>query len=204
MKETGIVRRIDDLGRVVIPKSVRPGMGIEAGDPLELYTVGDCVILRKYREDQKPPLFEELEEAHMLAHRRGEALGAANTRIDELEDVITDKNAEVQSLKADKVRLQELRDEIYALACAKTAEVECLRAALSHKTDQPTGSIEARHEYLQRKHTSVMRLLFEVCDVIGVESNPGKAWRMILEWVRDNAPEQPVAQPAPKGEDGNA
>ena len=37
MKATGIVRRIDDLGRVVIPKEIRRSMGITEGDPLELY-----------------------------------------------------------------------------------------------------------------------------------------------------------------------
>lgn len=37
MKATGIVRRIDDLGRVVIPKGIRRSMGIREGDPLEMY-----------------------------------------------------------------------------------------------------------------------------------------------------------------------
>lgn len=38
MRATGIVRRIDDLGRVVIPKEIRRNMGIKEGDPLEIYT----------------------------------------------------------------------------------------------------------------------------------------------------------------------
>lgn len=84
MEETGIVRRIDDLGRVVIPKSARKDMGVTEGDPLEIYQMGECVILRKYQEDGKPPTLKELDEAHMLAHRRGEALGAANRQIDQL------------------------------------------------------------------------------------------------------------------------
>ena len=37
MKATGIVRRIDDLGRVVIPKEIRRTMGIKEGDPLEMF-----------------------------------------------------------------------------------------------------------------------------------------------------------------------
>ena len=49
MKATGIVRRIDDLGRVVIPKEIRRTMRIREGDPLEIYTSGDGeVIFRKY------------------------------------------------------------------------------------------------------------------------------------------------------------
>ena len=39
MKATGIVRRIDDLGRVVIPKEIRRTMRIREGDPLEIFTV---------------------------------------------------------------------------------------------------------------------------------------------------------------------
>ena len=49
MKATGIVRRIDDLGRVVIPKEIRRTMRIREGDPLEIYTEKDGgVIFRKY------------------------------------------------------------------------------------------------------------------------------------------------------------
>lgn len=49
MKATGIVRRIDDLGRVVIPKEIRRTMRIREGDPLEIYTSADGeVIFRKY------------------------------------------------------------------------------------------------------------------------------------------------------------
>ncbi len=49
MKATGIVRRIDDLGRVVIPKEIRRTMRIREGDPLEIYTsAGGEVIFKKY------------------------------------------------------------------------------------------------------------------------------------------------------------
>ena len=49
MKATGIVRRIDDLGRVVIPKEIRRTMRIREGDPLEIYTSKEGeVIFKKY------------------------------------------------------------------------------------------------------------------------------------------------------------
>ena len=49
MKATGIVRRIDDLGRVVIPKEIRRTLRIREGDPLEIYTDTDGeVIFKKY------------------------------------------------------------------------------------------------------------------------------------------------------------
>ncbi|MBR3837765.1 MAG: AbrB/MazE/SpoVT family DNA-binding domain-containing protein [Clostridia bacterium] len=59
MKATGIVRRIDDLGRVVIPKEIRRTMRIREGDPLEIYTDRDGeVIFKKYS-----PVGEMLAEA---------------------------------------------------------------------------------------------------------------------------------------------
>ena len=49
MKATGIVRRVDDLGRVVIPKEIRRTMRIREGDPLEIFTnSGGEVIFKKY------------------------------------------------------------------------------------------------------------------------------------------------------------
>ena len=47
MKATGIVRRIDDLGRVVIPKEIRRTMRIREGDPLEIYTEKDGEVISK-------------------------------------------------------------------------------------------------------------------------------------------------------------
>jgi AbrB family transcriptional regulator (stage V sporulation protein T) len=49
MKATGIVRRIDDLGRVVVPKEIRRTLRIREGDPLEIFTEKDgSVVLKKY------------------------------------------------------------------------------------------------------------------------------------------------------------
>lgn len=48
MKATGIIRRIDDLGRVVIPKEIRRNLGIREGDPLEIFVENGCICLRKY------------------------------------------------------------------------------------------------------------------------------------------------------------
>lgn len=53
MKATGIVRRIDDLGRVVIPKEIRRTLAIQEGDALEIYTIGDDVLFRKYIQPAK-------------------------------------------------------------------------------------------------------------------------------------------------------
>ena len=49
MKATGIVRRIDDLGRVVVPKEIRRTLRIREGDPLEIFTEQNgAIVLKKY------------------------------------------------------------------------------------------------------------------------------------------------------------
>lgn len=48
MKATGIVRRVDELGRVVIPIELRRTMGIDIKDGLEIFVDGERIILRKY------------------------------------------------------------------------------------------------------------------------------------------------------------
>lgn len=48
MKSTGIVRKVDELGRVVIPMELRRTLDIEVKDPLEIYMDGDQIVLRKY------------------------------------------------------------------------------------------------------------------------------------------------------------
>lgn len=49
MKSTGIVRNIDELGRVVVPKEIRKKLGIANTDPVEIYVEGEKIILTKYR-----------------------------------------------------------------------------------------------------------------------------------------------------------
>lgn len=71
MKATGIVRRIDDLGRVVIPKEIRRTMRIREGDPLEIFTDREGeVILKKYS-----PIGELGEFATEYADSLNETLG---------------------------------------------------------------------------------------------------------------------------------
>lgn len=71
MRATGIVRRIDDLGRVVIPKEIRKTLRIREGDPLEIFTAKDGeVILKKYS-----PIGELNEFSQEYAETLGESLG---------------------------------------------------------------------------------------------------------------------------------
>lgn len=48
MKATGIVRKLDELGRVVIPKEIRNKLDIEEKDPIEIYLDGTSIVLRKF------------------------------------------------------------------------------------------------------------------------------------------------------------
>ncbi len=48
MKSTGIVRRIDELGRFVLPAELRKAMGINLGDQIEIHTDGERIVLQKY------------------------------------------------------------------------------------------------------------------------------------------------------------
>ena len=49
MKSTGIVRGIDNLGRIVLPKELRTSMKLETDSKLEIFVEGDQIILKKYR-----------------------------------------------------------------------------------------------------------------------------------------------------------
>ena len=104
MHATGIVRRIDDLGRVVIPKEVRRNMNIREGDPLEIYTDRDgAIIFKKYAPNNTNDVVVYLvNSARALgfeigvyddlgAWRGGSRFGAVNERIsidDEKEELI--------------------------------------------------------------------------------------------------------------------
>jgi len=48
LKSTGVVRRIDELGRIVIPKEIRRNLGIRDGENVEIFTEYDSIILKKY------------------------------------------------------------------------------------------------------------------------------------------------------------
>ena len=53
MKATGIVRRIDDLGRIVIPKEIRRNMRLREGDAMEIFLEDNCVCLKKYTPSEE-------------------------------------------------------------------------------------------------------------------------------------------------------
>lgn len=70
MKATGIIRRIDDLGRVVIPKEIRRTLGLHEGDPMEIFLDNDKgVIFKRYGgklDDDMITLADSLDNEDML------------------------------------------------------------------------------------------------------------------------------------------
>lgn len=119
MKATGIVRRIDDLGRVVVPKEIRRTLRIHEGDPLEIFTDSNgSVVLKKYS-----PIGELSEYARYFSQAIGNVIGRtvvicdrdnvisasgerkkdyADKRIGhELESVITSRTAVIRRTSAD-------------------------------------------------------------------------------------------------------
>lgn len=79
MKATGIVRRIDDLGRVVVPKEIRRTLGIREGTPLEIFTGQDGeVILKKY---------SPLGEIYTFAQNYAESLAQASEMLSCITDM---------------------------------------------------------------------------------------------------------------------
>ena len=110
MKATGIVRRIDDLGRVVIPKEIRRTMRIHEGDPLEIYTESDgTVIFKKYS-----PIGELGEFAHQYAESLAKTTG--------LPCLISDKDTIIAVSGAPKKELadKKLSSEAEKIMHAKT------------------------------------------------------------------------------------
>jgi transcriptional pleiotropic regulator of transition state genes len=62
MRATGIVRRVEDMGRIVIPRMIREQLDINEGDPMELFIEGNSVIFKKYNSSElSPPSADEYE-----------------------------------------------------------------------------------------------------------------------------------------------
>ncbi|WP_019392524.1 AbrB/MazE/SpoVT family DNA-binding domain-containing protein [Priestia filamentosa] len=66
MKSTGIVRKVDQLGRVVLPKELRENLSIEKNDPLEIFVDENQIILRKYQYHKACMITGKVSEDNMV------------------------------------------------------------------------------------------------------------------------------------------
>ena len=93
MKATGIIRRVDDLGRVVIPKEIRRTLGIHEGDPLEIFRHEDCVCFKKYSINKTERVFDAFRELADFAENEGGF--RMRTKVTELQAEVTDRLNEI-------------------------------------------------------------------------------------------------------------
>lgn len=85
MKATGIVRRIDDLGRVIVPKEIRRTLHIHEGDPLEIYTDNEgSIIFRKYQHNAAEDIFNLAVDVDVLEDFSDENKAAARVLLTEI------------------------------------------------------------------------------------------------------------------------
>lgn len=66
MKNTGIVRKLDDLGRITLPKEMRRVYGINIGDPIEIYSDEDMIVLKKYETKREHCSCGEMDEKNCV------------------------------------------------------------------------------------------------------------------------------------------
>ena len=97
--KTGIIRRIDDLGRIVIPKEIRRKLNIQEGDPLELSLDGNKVIFELYiptcdYEDSIKRILERLKQDEYLSKGKNKAISSLKEAIQHIADHPTEKGGE--------------------------------------------------------------------------------------------------------------
>ena len=95
MKATGIIRRVDDLGRVVIPKEIRRNLGIREGDPLEIFLHEDCVCFKKYSINKLEKVSDAFKELADFAEEEGGL--RMRTKVSELQAEVEERLKEIFS-----------------------------------------------------------------------------------------------------------
>lgn len=95
MKATGIIRRIDDLGRVVIPKEIRRTLHLREGDPMEIFVHNGSVLFTKYNPattftEYVDEMLKELNDEFDLKCRN-----KVLALVKEIENIISDEQSEM-------------------------------------------------------------------------------------------------------------
>ena len=93
MKATGIIRRVDDLGRVVIPKEIRRSIGIREGDPLEIFLHEDGVCFKKYTTNKLEKVYDAFMDLADFAEEEGGF--RMRTRVSKLQAEVEEKLKEI-------------------------------------------------------------------------------------------------------------
>ena len=93
MKATGTIRRVDDLGRIVIPKEIRRNLGIREGDPLEIFLHEDCICFKKYIPDKLEKVFDAFKELADFTEEEGGFI--MRTMVSELQVEVEERLKEI-------------------------------------------------------------------------------------------------------------
>lgn len=122
MKATGIIRRLDDLGRIVIPKEIRKQMNINAGDPMEIYVDGNMVCFGKYTSIDQEHWNSAIRIANVMLN------GFKFVLLDRYGDVIDTNSKDAVTIDTTEGHIIEIRvnNEIegYIQALEKNAPIE--------------------------------------------------------------------------------
>lgn len=146
MKATGIVRRIDDLGRVVIPKEIRRTLRIREGDPLEIYTEKDGeVIFKKYS-----PMGDLADFAVQICDSIGKNTGHTT--------VVCDRDAVIAAFGAPRRELMEKR-------CSAALE-QLMEGRKSYRWTEDAPAIRVS-DALERYHLGVCAPIVTEGDLMG-------------------------------------
>ncbi|MFK3958595.1 AbrB/MazE/SpoVT family DNA-binding domain-containing protein [Guptibacillus hwajinpoensis] len=101
MKSTGVVRKIDELGRIVIPKELRRTLDINVKDPIEIFTSENRVVLQKYQADMACMITGEILDENQAFGNGNIVLSPEGMALlrDELEMKLGKKNEEILKAK---------------------------------------------------------------------------------------------------------
>lgn len=148
MKATGIVRRIDDLGRVVIPKEIRRTLRIREGDPLEIFVDRDGeVILKKYSpiselsdfaKEYAEALFDSLGNPVLICDRDTYITVAGSSKKDYLNRSISDL---VESTMEDRNTTLETQKTQISLVDGFTEEIQSYTIGPIVANGDPIGAV---------------------------------------------------------------
>ncbi|WP_217588342.1 stage V sporulation protein T [Lentibacillus saliphilus] len=148
MKATGIVRRIDDLGRVVVPKEIRRTLRIREGDPLEIFVDRDGeVILKKYSpinelgsfaQEYAEALFESMHHPVLICDRDEVIAVAGESKKDYLNKHI---GSELEKALENRTTVMETNTSVMELLDGKEEDIHsyCLSPIIAN--GDPIGSV---------------------------------------------------------------
>lgn len=98
MKGTGIIRRIDDLGRIAIPKEIRRTMKLKEGDPIEFYIGNGELYLKKYSPcDSVEREIDELKSYIELEDMSQNSRDKINEKIEQMREIVKNERSESEN-----------------------------------------------------------------------------------------------------------